>query len=109
MVEDNLSGGEKQRILLARTILADKPILILDEFTSAQDSKTEAELYETLKKVWSGKTVIAVMHRLAAAPQFDRIIVFQGGKIIEDGSHQDLLNRGNVYAGLWAATLSQIK
>jgi len=109
VVDDNLSGGERQRILLGRTILANKPILILDEFTSAQDSKTEAELYQTLENVWQKKTVIAVMHRLTAAPKFDRIIVFQNGKICEDGSHEQLLEKDNLYADLWKASISQTK
>lgn len=97
-----LSGGQRQRIALARAILKDAPILVLDEATSALDSQIEAEIQAELEKAMDGKTVIAVAHRLSTIAAMDRIIVMEAGRIIEDGSHQDLLVQNGVYARLWA-------
>ncbi|QHQ36974.1 ABC transporter ATP-binding protein [Algicella marina] len=97
-----LSGGQRQRIALARVILKDAPILILDEATSALDSEVEAAIQETLYGVMEGKTVIAIAHRLSTIAQMDRIIVLDHGRVVEDGSHEDLLSSGGLYAGLWA-------
>ncbi len=96
-----LSGGQRQRITIARVILKDAPILVLDEATSALDSEVEAAIQQTLFGLMQGKTVIAIAHRLSTIAQMDRIVVMDKGRVIEDGSHADLLARGGVYAGLW--------
>jgi len=87
-----LSGGQRQRIAIARVILKDAPILMLDEATSALDSEVEAAIQETLYGVMEGKTVIAIAHRLSTIAKMDRIIVMDAGRIVEDGSHDALLN-----------------
>lgn len=97
-----LSGGQRQRIALARVILKDAPILVLDEATSALDSEVEAAIQHTLTGMMQGKTVIAIAHRLSTIAQMDRIVVLDGGRVIEDGSHDDLLAQGGLYARLWA-------
>ncbi len=96
-----LSGGQRQRITLARVILKDAPILLLDEATSALDSEVEAAIQKTLYGMMEGKTVIAIAHRLSTIAQMDRIIVMDGGRIVEDGTHLELLNQGGLYAGFW--------
>ncbi len=96
-----LSGGQKQRIGIARAILKDAPILILDEATSALDSESEHAIQTALESIMDGKTVIAVAHRLSTLRQMDRIIVMSEGKIIEDGTHDDLIDAGGHYAKLW--------
>jgi ATP-binding cassette subfamily B multidrug efflux pump len=96
-----LSGGQRQRVALARVILKDAPILVLDEATSALDSEVEAAILDTLYNVMQGKTVIAIAHRLSTIAQMDRIIVLEGGRIAEQGSHAQLLARGGLYAGFW--------
>ena len=98
----SLSGGQRQRIALARVILKDAPILLLDEATSALDSEVEAAIQETLYGMMEGKTVIAIAHRLSTIAQMDRIVVMDQGRIVEQGSHADLLTSGGLYAGLWA-------
>lgn len=97
-----LSGGQRQRINLARVILKNAPILLLDEATSALDSEVEAAIQDTLYGVMEGKTVIAIAHRLSTIAKMDRIIVLDGGKIVEDGTHDALLSRDGLYAGFWA-------
>lgn len=97
-----LSGGQRQRVALARVILKDAPILLLDEATSALDSEVEAAIQATLATMMKGKTVIAIAHRLSTIAQMDRIIVMREGRIVEDGSHDDLLRAGGQYARLWA-------
>ncbi len=96
-----LSGGQRQRITLARVILKDAPILLLDEATSALDSEVEAAIQETLYGMMAGKTVIAIAHRLSTIAEMDRILVLDGGKIAEEGSHDALLAQGGLYAGFW--------
>ncbi len=96
-----LSGGQKQRISIARAMLADAPILILDEATSALDSVTEKYIQQGLTYLMRGRTTIVVAHRLSTLVDMDRILVFSRGKIIEDGSHAELLARGAHYATLW--------
>ncbi|MEH1873657.1 ABC transporter ATP-binding protein [Nostoc sp.] len=96
-----LSGGQRQRIAIARVILKDAPILILDEATSSLDSITEKAIQDTLDSVMDGKTVIVVAHRLSTIAHLDRILVFDQGRIVEDGNHAKLLSRRGAYYKLW--------
>lgn len=96
-----LSGGQRQRIAISRVILKDAPILILDEATSALDSEVEAVIQENLTRLMRGKTVLAIAHRLSTIAEMDRLIVMDKGKIIEEGSHEELLHKNGVYASLW--------
>ncbi|MFT4173933.1 MAG: ABC transporter ATP-binding protein [Rhodocyclaceae bacterium] len=97
-----LSGGQRQRIAIARVILKNAPVLILDEATSALDSITERAIQDTLDDVMKGKTVIVVAHRLSTISHLDRILVFDAGRIVEDGSHDELLARQGAYYALWS-------
>ena len=97
-----LSGGQRQRIAIARVMLKDAPILLLDEATSALDSEVEAAIQESLDKMMEGKTVIAIAHRLSTIAAMDRLIVLDKGRIIEEGSHTELLEKQGLYAKLWA-------
>lgn len=92
-----LSGGERQRIAIARAILKNAPILILDEATSALDSQSEAYIQKSLKKLMKGKTVIAIAHRLSTLREMDRLVVLQNAKIVEEGAHDELLQKRGVY------------
>ena len=96
-----LSGGQRQRIAIARVLLKDAPILILDEATSALDSEVEAAIQESLYQLMAGKTVIAIAHRLSTIAAMDRLIVIDEGKIVEQGSHEELISKGGLYAQLW--------
>lgn len=98
-----LSGGQRQRVAIARAILKAAPILVLDEATSSLDSESETEIQKALHELMQGKTVIAIAHRLSTIREMDRIIVMEGGKIVEDGTHDELVNKeGGLYARLWA-------
>jgi len=97
-----LSGGEKQRVAIARTLLKNPPILILDEATSALDSRTEADILDTLEQVERGRTTIVVAHRLSTVVAADKIVVLDQGRVAEQGTHAELLRRGRLYAGMWA-------
>ncbi len=96
-----LSGGQRQRIAIARVFLKDAPILILDEATSALDSEVEAAIQSSLDELMKGKTVIAIAHRLSTIAQMDRLIVLDQGKIVEQGTHDELVALNGIYAHLW--------
>lgn len=97
-----LSGGQRQRIAIARVLLKNAPILILDEATSALDSEVEAAIQHSLNTLMDGKTVIAIAHRLSTIAAMDRLIVLDQGRIVEEGTHQQLISAGGIYAQLWA-------
>lgn len=98
-----LSGGQRQRIAIARAILKNAPILMLDEATSQLDSITEANIQDSLWELMQGKTTLVIAHRLSTLLHMDRILVFDKGHIIEDGTHSELLKEGGLYKTLWDA------
>ena len=97
-----LSGGQRQRIAIARVLLKNAPILVLDEATSALDSEIEVAIQENLYRLMEGKTVIAIAHRLSTIAAMDRLIVMDQGKVVEEGSHEQLIRTDGIYAQLWA-------
>jgi ATP-binding cassette subfamily B multidrug efflux pump len=97
-----LSGGQRQRVAIARVMLKDAPILVLDEATSALDSEVEAAIQSSLYRLMEGKTVLAIAHRLSTIAAMDRLIVMDHGRVVEEGTHQQLLAAGGIYARLWA-------
>lgn len=96
-----LSGGQRQRVVLARAFLKDAPVLVLDEATSSLDSESEVAIQKALLAIMQGRTVIAIAHRLSTLRAMDRIIVMDGGAIVEDGTHEELLEKNGLYASLW--------
>jgi len=96
-----LSGGEKQRVAIARTMLKQPAIFVFDEATSALDTHTEREIQANLREVSAGRTTLIIAHRLSTVVDADEIIVLGDGRVVERGTHQGLLARGGVYAGMW--------
>ena len=96
-----LSGGEKQRVGIARTLLKNPPILILDEATSALDTQTERDIQDSLRRMGEGRSVITIAHRLSTIADADQILVLEAGEIVERGTHEVLLSQGGRYAAMW--------
>ncbi|MEJ2851919.1 MULTISPECIES: ABC transporter ATP-binding protein [unclassified Saccharothrix] len=103
-----LSGGERQRVSIARALLKDAPIVLLDEVTSALDPVNEAAVHEGIERLMAGRTVVMVAHRMRTVRRADRVVFLDGGRIVEDGSHDELLRRGSRYADFWAISVTPV-
>ncbi|MDY6937844.1 MAG: ABC transporter ATP-binding protein [Cyanobacteriota bacterium] len=102
-----LSGGQRQRLAIARAVLKNPPILILDEATSAVDNETEAAIQRSLERITQNRTTIAIAHRLSTVRNADRIYVMERGKLMESGTHEELVEKGGIYAGLWRVQMGE--
>lgn len=102
-----LSGGERQRVAIARVLLRNPQIVLLDEATSAMDSQTEAKIQQALKRLVKGRTALVIAHRLSTVVEADKILVLDGGKILEQGTHQELLQANGRYLELWTKQSAQ--
>ena len=103
-----LSGGQRQRLAIARAVLKDAPLLLLDEATSAVDNETEAALQRSIEKISQGRTAVIIAHRLSTVRNADRILVLSHGEIVEDGSHDELVQQNGIYSRMWAVQTGQI-
>jgi len=101
-----LSGGERQRVSIARALLKDVPIVLLDEVTSALDPVNEAAVHEGVERLMAGRTVVMVAHRMRTVRRADRVVFLAGGRIVAEGSHDELLRRDGRYADFWAAAMT---
>jgi len=104
-----LSGGQRQRVAIARAVLKDAPLLVLDEATSAVDNETEAALQRSIQRISKGRTTIVIAHRLSTVRHADRIVVLDQGSIVEDGSHETLVQQNGIYAKLWAVQTGNVE
>ena len=103
------SGGEKQRVAIARTLVKNPPILLLDEATSALDTRTEQEILATLHRVSTGRTSLSIAHRLSTVADADRIFVLDDGALAEAGTHSELLRRDGLYADMWNRQANEVE
>ena len=103
-----LSGGQRQRISIARAVLKDPPILVLDEATSAVDNETEAAIQRSLARLSVGRTTLVIAHRLSTIRHAHRIAVLAGGRLVESGTHDELLDRDGIYASLWKVQTGEV-
>ncbi|MCA2188153.1 ATP-binding cassette domain-containing protein [Nonomuraea cavernae] len=102
-----LSGGERQRVSIARALLKNAPIVLLDGVTSALDPVNEAAVHEGIERLMAGRTVVMVAHRMRTVQRADRVVFLDGGRVVEEGGHDELLRRGGRYAGFWAIAMAQ--
>ncbi|WP_141704392.1 ATP-binding cassette domain-containing protein, partial [Planobispora rosea] len=103
-----LSGGERQRVSIARALLKDAPIVLLDEVTSALDPVNEAAVQAGIERLMAGRTVVMAAHRMRTVQRADRIAFLQGGRIVEEGRHDELLRRGGRYADFWNLSMAPV-
>lgn len=103
-----LSGGERQRVSIARALLKNAPIVLLDEVTSALDPVNEAAVHEGIERLMAGRTVVMVAHRMRTVRRADRVVFLDGGRTVEEGSHDELLRHGGRYADFWSMSMAPV-